>query len=247
MLPPPPAQLRTVLDQGLTADNALAVIGNVESRVREFRFWLDLSRKSVEALRSLGPAYAAAVDGVETETALLLRRFPGLDSLTFVDGSPFADAKTRLWLGRIGQGTGTGPSDRPAVGADSDEVAPVLDSARKLATSSQTVAAVSLLQGRLETAPSGRLRLRWRIGLAEILLATGHPETARPVIDLILEDLDAHQLDAFDPELTVTALRTARQGLAAGTDEASQARAGEVLDRIMRLDPAQGLRLSGIF
>ncbi|MHC1711411.1 MAG: type VI secretion system protein TssA [Solidesulfovibrio sp.] len=248
MLPGPPASVRAALNQGQASGNALATLGNAESHVREFRFWLDLSRLSAEALRALGPAYAAALDAVETETALFLRRFPGLENLTFADGSPFADEKTRLWLSRLGKGTAALRSGQggAAGGPDADDVHAVLDKAGDLAATNQIVAAATLLQGRIDAAPSGRLRLRWRIGLAAILLTSGNPEIARPIIDQILLDLDTHKLDDFDPDLTLEALLTARQGLAAAGDEAAKTRSREVLGRIIRLDPAQGLRLSGI-
>jgi type VI secretion system protein VasJ len=248
MLPGPPTAVRTALNQGQSSGNSLATLGNAESHVREFRFWLDLSRLSAESLRTLGPAYAAALDAVETETALFLRRLPGLENLTFADGAPLADEKTRLWLSRLGRGPAALRSgqDEAASGPDANDVSAVLDKAGDLAAANQIVAAATLLQGKVDAAPSGRLRLRWRIGLAEILLTSGNPEIARPIIDQILSDLDTHKLDDFDPDLTLEALRTARQGLAAAGDEAAKARSQEVLGRIIRLDPAQGLRLSGI-
>jgi type VI secretion system protein VasJ len=248
LLPAPPAQVRNALDQTLASGNFLAAIASAESRVREFRFWLDLSRLTAEGLRSLGPAYAGALDALETETALFVRRFPGLANLAFADGTPLADEKTRFWLSRLGRAPANDAAgqDGPAAASDGDTVEAVLAKARDLAANNQAVAAASLLQASLGSARSGRMRLRWRIGLAEILLGAGHPESARPLIDQMLADLDAHALDAFDPDLAVAALATAHQGLASGPDEASTAKAREVLARIMRLDPARGLRLSGI-
>lgn len=243
LLPPPPAQVRAAMERTLEAGNFPAAIAGAESRLREYRFWFDLSRHTADGLRGLGPTHAAALDAVETETALLLRRFPGLPELRFADDTPFADAKTKLWLSRLARPAGSAPAPG---GADGDDVETVLGKARDLAAQNQAVAAAALLQGSLASSRSGRLRLRWRIGLAEILLGSGHPETARPVIDQILADLDAHDLDTFDPELAVAALVVAHQGLSVGTDEAAKTKTGEVLARIMRLDPAQGLRLSGI-
>ncbi|HWQ11127.1 MAG TPA: type VI secretion system domain-containing protein, partial [Holophaga sp.] len=127
-----------------------------------------------------------------------------------------------------------------------EDVAAVMDQARELVARNQAVNAVTLLQEKLATSASGRLRLRWRIGLTEILAVSGGPEAARPSAEQILATLDAHKLDDFDPDLALGGLLAARQALAAAKDEAGKARAAEVLTRIMRLNPAEGLRLSGI-
>lgn len=245
MIPSPPPPVRAALEQALASGNFAAAILNAESHVREYRFWLDLSRISADGLRGLGPGHEAALDGLESETALFLRRFPGVAALTFADGTPFADEKTKLWLSRL-----TGP--KPVAGSgvpvagDGAEVAAILDQARELAARNQAVGAVSLLQGKLAAAASGRLRLRWRIGLVEILAIAGSPEAARPITEQILAALDAHKLDEFDPDLALDGLLAARQVLATARDEAGKARAAEVLSRIMQLNPAEALKLSGI-
>ncbi|WP_428560288.1 MAG: type VI secretion system protein TssA [Solidesulfovibrio sp. DCME] len=246
MIPPPPPPVRAALNQAMASGNFAAAIVGAESHVREYRFWLDLSRISADGLRGLAPGHEAALDALETETAFFLRRLPGLAELTFADGMPFADDKTRLWLSRL-----TAPSPAPATAAPAGEadgaaVAAALGQARDLAAQNQAVAAVTLLQDKLASAGSGRRRLRWRIGLVEILAASGYPEAARPIAEQILAAIDAHTLDEFDPDLALSGLLAARQALATAKDEAGKARAAEVLSRIMRLNPAQGLRLSGI-
>lgn len=245
MIPPPPPQVRASLEQALASGNYMAAVENAETRVNEFRFWLDLSRVSAEGLRNLGPGYESALAAVETETALYVRRFPGVENLSFSDGTPFADDKTKLWITRLGRAGASNSGGAPAGAGDDDEES-VMDKARELAAKNQAVGAVTLLQGKLGSAASGRMRLRWRIGLAEVLMASGSPENARPIVEQILADLDDHKLDDFDPELALKGLLTARQGLAGAADEPAKARAREVLSRIMRLNPAEGLRLSGV-
>jgi len=245
-IPSPPANARTALEQALSASNFQAAIENAESKILEFRFWLDLSRISAQGLRSLGEDYQAALDALETETALFVRRLPGVENLAFSDGTPFADEKTKLWLSGLGRSAGGGAGQSGGGDAAGSEVEAAMGKARDLAAKNQAVSAVVLLQDKLGSAKSGRLRLRWRIGLAEILMASGSPESARPIIEQILSDLDEHKLDDFDPDLALSGLLTARQGLAAAKDDAAKARAGEVLARIMRLNPAEGLRLSGV-
>lgn len=247
MIPPPPSNARTALEQALSANNYQAAIENAESKVLEFRFWLDLSRISAQGLRSLGEDYQAALDALETETALFVRRMPGVENLTFSDGTPFADEKTKLWLSGLGRAAGGGAGQPGAAsGGEGSEVDGAMAKARELAAKNQAVSAVVLLQDKLGSAKSGRLRLTWRIGLAEILMASGSPESARPIIEQILSDMDEHKLDDFDPDLALKGLLTARQGLAAAKDEAAKTRARDILARIMRLNPAEGLRLSGV-
>jgi len=247
MIPPPPPEVGAALEQALSAKNYQAAIENAESHVHEYLFWLDLSRISARGLRGLGEEYQTALDALETETALFVRRLPGLENLAFSDGTPFADEKTKLWIAGLGRSAG-GDSGQPGdkSGPEGSEVEGAMDKARELAGKNQAVSAVVLLQDKLGSAKSGRLRLQWRIGLAEILMASGSPESARPIIEQILSDLDEHKLDDFDPDLALSGLLTARQALAAAGDEAAKARGREVLSRIMRLNPAEGLRLSGV-
>lgn len=240
MLPAPNARIKAALEQTLASGNFPAAVTGAESHVREFRFWLDLSRISAEALRGLGPSHAAAQKALETETALFVSRFPGLETLTFADGTPFADDKTRLWLSRLGRKAGGNE------GGATDAVAQAVDKARNLAGDNQLVEAVTLLRDTLFAARSGHQRLRCRIGLVEIVLTSGNPENARPLIDQILSDIDVYNIETFDPELAVQALLVARQGLAASDDEQAKALSRGVLARLIGLDPAAGLRVAGL-
>ena len=95
-LPPPYAadSLRGLLGEG--KDEAL--VRGAERNLAENIFWLDLNFWSSEALARMGEGYEAAAGAVRLETALLLRRLPGLEDLKFSDGTPFAADDTREWL-----------------------------------------------------------------------------------------------------------------------------------------------------
>jgi type VI secretion system protein VasJ len=86
-----------------------AVIRGAEENLPECIVWLDLNFWSAEALARLGEGHQAASDAVRGETALLLRRLPGLGELKFSDGTPFAADETREWIKGLSAGDG-GPA-----------------------------------------------------------------------------------------------------------------------------------------
>jgi len=106
MLPPPEQAMKNallnLLAQGRNLDAALAA----EEQVTASLFWLDPHRVAARGLAALGPDYAAASEAVGAEVRLFLAWLPGVERLSFSDGTPFADAETRAWLSSL-NGTGT--------------------------------------------------------------------------------------------------------------------------------------------
>ena len=93
---PPMKEYISVLEQLYQQDSFSELLESAEGRVGQYLFWLDLSRYTAEALENLGhdPARQAVAD----HTARFVRRFRGIEKLTFSDGTPFADFATAQWL-----------------------------------------------------------------------------------------------------------------------------------------------------
>ncbi|MDH5546869.1 MAG: type VI secretion system protein TssA [Gammaproteobacteria bacterium] len=66
-------------------------------------FWLDLNRLVYEMCGQLGDKFTAIAQEVAQTSSAFLKRLPGIEDLQFSDLTPFADTKTREWLGSISQ------------------------------------------------------------------------------------------------------------------------------------------------
>ena len=96
MLSPPDSQIISSINSLYNAGDWKTLLETSESHVPQFLFWLDLSRYSSEALENLG--YPLAKDAIVHETLYYVKRLPGIENLSFSDGTPFADEDTRQWL-----------------------------------------------------------------------------------------------------------------------------------------------------
>lgn len=243
-IPPPDSIVKPSIEQLLAAGNHEAALRAAESRVTEHRFWLDISRFTATALENLGPSYKAARSAVCAETLLLVERLQGLDNLNFSDGTPFADPETRDWL----KGLSLGDGDAAQTGGDplAATVNQALTQARGLLKDKKPLDAVDLVQQGLEAAVTGKARLFWRLALGRLLLLAGKPDLAAPLNGKSLEDIEAHDLETFDPDLALQILLLVHETCRAGTDEGSKSLGKEVLARIVRLDPGEALRIVGL-
>ena len=121
-----------------------AVVRAAEQNLVEHIFWLDLNFWASEALARLGEGHEAAAEAVRRETALLLRRLPGLEDLKFSDGTPFAADDTREWL--KGLSAGGGGAAEGSAGAAADPAAKGVRQARELIAEGRTAEAVRKMQ-----------------------------------------------------------------------------------------------------
>ncbi len=242
MLPAPDSMVRGGIEGLIQAGDFEQAVVSAEGRVREFLFWLDLSRLSADALEKLGGTHQAAYDAVCEQTALFVRRLPGLDRLSFNDGTPFADKETRAWLKSIA--LGGGGQDDLAVGGDSGlPVAEKLGEAKKLAKKKKLAEAIGLLHEELTAVSAGKDRLAWRLALAQLLLDIGQTTLARPHLQEILNQIDEVKLEEWDPDLALSALLVVHRGLDDEDDDRSRVAAGQTLDRIARIHPAAALKI----
>lgn len=96
-IPAPPPADQDGLQRLVDAGDPLAILRFTESRLFAHRFWLDLHRVAHEAAQALpGGHEVAAV--IASDVSHLLQRMPGLPTLSFVSGQPFADPSTQAWL-----------------------------------------------------------------------------------------------------------------------------------------------------
>lgn len=103
MIPPPDESIKKSIMSQLKAQDFVGAVQAAEALVGQYLFWIDLSRLTSEALDGLGNEYLDAKLAVELETGFFVKRMSGIESMTFSDGTPFADAGTRSWLKSLNQ------------------------------------------------------------------------------------------------------------------------------------------------
>ena len=245
LIPPPEPQTVAMLRDIAGRGDWGALVQAAETQLSQYIFWLDLNRYSAVALEHLGPPYAAACDAVCQETGCLLQRFPGLERLRFADDTPLADQETLDWLQTIAPGggvTGIGLADSDEQESGDDRFASIVDQARTLMEEKKLVKAVALLQEEMQHSFSARERLRWRLALVRLLIASKNTALALPHFDQLLADIDTYRLERWDPGLALNCFKVIRAGLKTLPDEAARERAEAMLHRIARLDPVEALR-----
>jgi type VI secretion system protein VasJ len=235
LLMPPPMQIVDGFKRIAQTGEPQAVVQFAESHLIAHRYWLDLNRASHAALIRQGAADAAAT--VAFETSRLLDRLPGLPDLKFNDGQPFADAETRAWLEGLGGG------ERPAAGKDNDDLADLASAAEADAAAGNLDDALDRLQQATRRSESARARFRLRLAQCALLHRFDGRADIRPLLTPLIEELDAHRLPSWEPELARQTLALAAAvELRYGADDAGSSNA--LLARLASVDCRAAWQLS---
>ena len=248
-IPPPTSVEKNLLLEMRNKGDAEALLKAAEARIAQYIFWLDLNRLSAEALARLGTRFEKAHNAVCQETAFLLQRLPGLENLSFSDGTPFATPETKQWLESIvcrGASFSEIPppfSDTPLVEMAAG-IGKGIDEIQLMLRKGQLVEAMENVQEKLRASSSRRDKLLWRLALSRMLVDIGKAKLAIPHIDQILMDMDRHELEEYEPLLAMKGLRLAWIALDAQTEQKFKDRATDVLHRIGRVDMPEMVRLT---
>ena len=233
----PEKQIVSLLEEMAQSEKWENLLSAAESRIREHKFWLDLSYYSATALRGLDHSLAA--QAVENETRLHVLRLANIETLSFKDNLPFASQKTRSWLHAVPtQQTESAPpgSDQEhSIGKDVEEAA-------QLCSGSGMQVGLSWLVKQKKTAGSPRREFMYEIGLCQLLLQVNRLDMALSFSEKIIMTIDLHGLEKWEPKLAVQGLVAACQCLGqAGDEEVLVQQRKKILDRITLLAPEQAL------
>lgn len=248
-IPPPPPHLRNSLRDLREKGPPEVLVQSVEAALPQSLFWLDLGRWSAEGLASLGDRYGRAREAVCKETSFLLQRLPGLEELSFSDGSPFADGETRQWLSGILPAAAVAPAVPAGSGGTGEEgtgedaIGEARERARRLIRKGKLSDAVELLQQGLRNSFSRKERLLWRLALADLLVQAKQAKLALSHLEPILQDIDEFRLEEYEPEVALRGLRLVFQVYRAHADKIYKEKAAETLNRIGRIDLSELIRL----
>ncbi|WP_031482696.1 type VI secretion system protein TssA [Maridesulfovibrio frigidus] len=243
MIPSPDSSVKDSIISLLNSRDYIGAAQAAESRVGQFLFWLDLSHLTVLALEGLGEDYSNSKLAVELEVSVLVKRLAGIESMTFSDGTPFADTKTKSWLKSLNREKDAGFGGTAEKGAAAEKI---FAEAAKLVKSKKIFDAVSIIQDSLNSSPSGHERFLLRLGLIRLLTDVDQSGLAHAHADEVIEHIKKFRLDKWDPELALRGLMTVYEALIAeGGDEAALL-AKDTLKQICRINPAEALKIDGL-
>lgn len=245
----------TVQDKNLLLDlrnnsDPEALLKAAETRLSQFIFWLDINRLTAEALARLGSRFEKAHNAVCEETAFLIHRLPGLEELSFSDGTPFATPDTKQWLKGI---TFQAPAPVASVSIADDSagnenveftisknIAEMQIQVRK----GKLIDAMETVQQRLRNSFSHREKLLWRLALSRMLIDLSKSKLALPHLEQALKDIDKYWLEEYDPDLAMSAYKLAWLAFDNQSEQRFKDRATDVLHQIGRIDMPEMVRLS---
>jgi type VI secretion system protein VasJ len=249
-IPPPPAEQRKRLEAQLGEQQWLALLTTAEDLTGTYLFWFDLQRLVALSMDRLGVQFAAAREAVGREVVSFITRNPTLPTLTFADGTPFADSATQTWLTEETQKwSASGASAAPStVNAEDEELAQRFEEARELVVGGKVPEGLSLALQLASRGADARTRFRARLSVAKLAISGGKPDVARPILEGLLAEADRHQLEDWEPDLCaalLSALFLCRKATSKpGSEEDSLW--SKIFGRLCRLDPAAALRLSTV-
>lgn len=249
IIPPPEPHIVTAL-QGLSSrGDWINLSTTAEKQFPEYIFWIDLHRYCATGLENLGPPYAKALEAVSQETASLIHRLPGILSLQFSDGSPFANEETLEWCQNISSGGSSMDitSGFSTMDGDTDEANQLntaIQQAGQFLREKKLTDAINLLQKGLQEAHSAKESMQWRLALVQILIGGKKAEIALPHCELLTEELTYYNLESWDPNQALIVYKTFYHCLKSISSRIVKERGGELLGKIARLNSAEAIRIS---
>jgi type VI secretion system protein VasJ len=228
------------------------LLNAAEEMTGRYLFWLDLHRYVALAMDNLGSSYAAARETVGREACYFVARLPGVASMSFSDGTPFADAGTQTWLdeeaSKWGAGGG-GSAASAAASAEDEEIAKRFEEAKKLVSGGNPAEGLASALALADRAADARMRFRARLAVGKMALDASKHEIARGMLEHLVSDVERHGLETWEPATCATLYSY----LLVAAREVSRARGGSpdlvareqyLFDKLCRLDPASAIKFS---
>lgn len=253
LLPPRP-EYRAQLKRLYLQQSWLELLEQAESMFGEGvnHFWLDVQWYLHQALSKAGAPYDVWATGITQDLRLLLTRLPGLESLSWSDGTPFADEVTQGWITQQVLGSSSSWDSEPAAAVTSgaDDILQLESEALVQADNDGVETALHWLQSRPGIATP---RHQWllRLVMARVAEQYGKNDMALH----LLADLDnggaSLTLPLWEPGLVfeVKARRLKLLRMKAQRGDGDKQRVLAEMDRLLSgliaLDPARAAVLCG--
>ena len=209
-------------------------------------FLFSLHHHTADALSHMGKKFTTAHGVVCREVQLFLHRLPGVASLRFADGTPFASEETLDWLASIdGQGD-DGEGGMPEMTSRDDEVAEVIKDVRDQAKEPGKLhEAIDALHQKVHGAVSSKEGLQLRLGLVRVLMENRCEKIAVSHVDRVFDDIVRFGLIQWDPALALNGLKVIYSTMKRISGKEAGARSAEVLAMIAGISTVEAMKLAG--
>lgn len=223
-----------------------------------FHLWLDMQRLTVAALDALGAEFQAVRTALLTELAILLQRLPKLSSLTFSDGTRFADPATTDWIEEsvmpiLGSGEPSGGGGINVSRFGDEELEAQYKEAKRILNAGDFAGAITLLQAGANRDYSRKTAFRRKLALGVLCIQGNQASVARPLLESLDEEIGKFSIDDWEPALALevwTTLHKCYESLAGGAPnpgkQAIQQMADKVFEKICRIDVGIALASTGV-
>lgn len=197
MLNPPSAErvekIGSLVEAGEYGE-ALELVENILFRVP---FWLEGHRLAFDILTAAGKTEAASE--LRQMAAGFVNVHQGITERAFRDGTPFAPAALKSWLG---DAAADGGAAVPAAAGEQGDRFELLGlECYALLGKKQTKEAMRMLHAAHAAAASGEERFRCRLLHAEVAVEAGKPQMALALIGELEQEVERYGLDAWRPDL----------------------------------------------
>ena len=247
-IPAPPKPLRDRFHTLIEQSSWNELVSQVEGKVAEFPFWLNLHRMSEMGLAELGPDHTKARQAVKLEVATLLSRLPELIDFQFSDGTPFADESTQKWISSQILPTSDAESEKAAPsGNEDDSLDEMRKQSRQLLGEGKLKAALGLAQEAIRAAATQRHKFFIQLELVNLCIESGQIRAALVHLEMLDDQVKQFSLDIWEPQVATQVLQIYRDTLNRALRESKQPApelsrlADSVYGRLCRLDVLAGL------
>ncbi len=212
-----------------------------ESRVRQYLFWLDLSRYVAESMEQMKHHNISEIIG--RETYMFVHMVPGVEKLSFSDGTPFADTDTQQWLKEICGGEADGGSESTSLQTDSimSAISEQMKNAQQMVKEKKIDSALALFTKPMLCSSSQREQFLWKLGLCRLLIKSKQIKIAASYIDDIIKNIDEYKLEIWEPDTAVEALSLVLAGLRLTKKDQNEELIESIINKIAMLDPVKAM------
>ncbi len=229
-VPAPPTELREALQLQITTGNYLNAALTAENLFLSNIWWLDIQYLQATALEHCGPDYASVHAAVIGELRIFLNRMPGIQELTFIDGTPFAAYSTRDWLNTI--------QNSEAAQHNGSSAQKCIAQARKFFLDGQHKSAMDALDQELNRSNRNLDKLELRLEQCRLLIQGRQWLGATALADELLAIYRKLHLWEWSMNLGMDVLSVSRRAWQGFDNEQSKKRLEEIQRQMVLLQPS---------